>query len=104
MQSEVALTYNSSGVDIDENQKANRMLSEIVGKTLSEGVVSQPGFFSGAIRLNSLLRGNQNHLVCDSLSEQSFESFDLDSVKNYVKDYRPINRLINWHEVRLEGK
>ncbi|MEE2923382.1 MAG: AIR synthase-related protein [bacterium] len=78
MQSEVALTYNSSGVDIDENQKANRMLSEIVGKTLSEGVVSQPGFFSGAIRLNSLLRGNQNHLVCDSLSEQSFESFDLD--------------------------
>ncbi|MDC0074144.1 ABC transporter substrate-binding protein [Alphaproteobacteria bacterium] len=33
-----------------------------------------------------------------------FESFDLDSVKNYVKDYRPINRLINWHEVRLEGK
>ena len=45
MQSEEALTYNSSGVDIDENQKANRLISEIVGRTLSEGVISQPGFF-----------------------------------------------------------
>ena len=78
MQSEEALTYNSSGVDIDENQKANRLISEIVGKTLSEGVISQPGFFSGAIRLENLLRGNQNHLICDSLSEPTFESFDLD--------------------------
>ena len=55
MQSEEALTYNSSGVDIDENQKANRLISEIVGETLSEGVISQPGFFSGAIRLKKSL-------------------------------------------------
>lgn len=33
-----------------------------------------------------------------------FDSVDLDGVKNWVKDYRPKNRLINWHEVRLEGK
>ncbi len=83
MQSEVALTYNSSGVDIDENQKANRLIAEIVRETLNEGVISQPGFFSGAIRLNSLLHGNQNHLICDSLSEKSFESFDLDENVNW---------------------
>jgi peptide/nickel transport system substrate-binding protein len=32
------------------------------------------------------------------------DSVDLDAVKNYVKDYKPVNRLINWNEVRLEGK
>tara|TARA_Y100000589_G_scaffold57403_2_gene47737 strand:- start:9294 stop:10700 length:1407 start_codon:yes stop_codon:yes gene_type:complete len=83
MQSEEALTYNSSGVDIDENQKANRLISDIVRETLNKGVVSQPGFFSGAIRLHSLLRGNQNHLICDSLSKQSFESFELDQAVNW---------------------
>ena len=78
MQSEEALTYNSSGVDIDENQKANRLISDIVRETLNKGVVSQPGFFSGAIRLDSLLRGNQSHLICDSFNGQSFDSIELD--------------------------
>ncbi len=32
------------------------------------------------------------------------DSVDLDAVKSYVKDYKPVNRLINWHEVRLDGK
>jgi len=22
----------------------------------------------------------------------------------HIKDYKPVNRLINWHEVRLDGK
>ena len=33
-----------------------------------------------------------------------FDSVDLDAVKSYVKDYKPVNRLINWKDVRLEGK
>lgn len=33
-----------------------------------------------------------------------FESVDLDAVKSYIKDYKPVNRLINWSDVRLEGK
>ncbi len=33
-----------------------------------------------------------------------FDSVDLDAVRGYVKDYKPVNRLINWHEVRLDGK
>lgn len=61
MQSATALTYSSSGVDIDENQKANRQIAEIVKDTLGQGVISQPGFFSGAISLGDLLHTNQNH-------------------------------------------
>lgn len=60
MQSASALTYNSSGVDIDENQKANRLIAEIVKGTIGHGVISQPGFFSGAISLGDLLHQNQN--------------------------------------------
>jgi len=33
-----------------------------------------------------------------------YDSVDLDAVKSYVKDYKPVNRLINWKDVRLEGK
>ena len=33
-----------------------------------------------------------------------FDSVDLDGVKNWVKGYKPNNRLINWHEVSLQGK
>jgi peptide/nickel transport system substrate-binding protein len=31
-----------------------------------------------------------------------FDSVDMDAVKDYVKDYRPVNRIINWHEVRMD--
>ena len=31
-----------------------------------------------------------------------FDSVDMDGVKDYVKDYRPVNRIINWHEVRVD--
>ena len=33
-----------------------------------------------------------------------FDSVDLDGVKNWVKGYKPNNRLINWHQVSLQGK
>ncbi|MDA0367171.1 MAG: ABC transporter substrate-binding protein [Proteobacteria bacterium] len=33
-----------------------------------------------------------------------FDSVDLDAVKSYVKDYKPVNRLINWKDVTLDGK
>ena len=31
-----------------------------------------------------------------------FDSVDMDAVKSYVKDYRPVNRVINWNEVRVD--
>lgn len=31
-----------------------------------------------------------------------FDSVDMDAVKNYVHDYKPVNRLINWHEVSVD--
>lgn len=31
-----------------------------------------------------------------------FDSVDMDAVKNYVKNYQPVNRLINWHEVSVD--
>lgn len=83
MQSSAALTYSSSGVDIDENQKANRLIAEIVRETLGHGVVSQPGFFSGAIRLGDLLHLNQNHLICKSHSGESLKTLQLSDSINW---------------------
>lgn len=31
-----------------------------------------------------------------------FDSVDMDALKNYVHDYRPVNRLINRHEVSVD--
>ncbi|MBN2551248.1 MAG: phosphoribosylformylglycinamidine cyclo-ligase [Spirochaetales bacterium] len=49
--SEEALTYRSSGVDVEANLEANRRIQACCRRTYTEHVLTREGLFGGAIRL-----------------------------------------------------
>ena len=54
------------------------------------------------VKRGALLREIAQYYHDQAASLFLFDSFDADAVKNYVHDYQPLNRLINWHEVSME--
>ncbi len=50
--SKASLNYRSSGVDINANSEANERIKTLIGTNQDRWVVTRPGLFSGAVRLN----------------------------------------------------
>ncbi len=65
------LTYRSSGVDVEANLEANERIKAYVRRTFNEQVLTRPGLFGGAIRLDGLPGSIRNPVIVGSLASES---------------------------------